>query len=72
MTKDEAEKLVGFCPVVKYMNRGEVSERNVFVARIWFGSTEWHPSDQWLIDVLDLDRDVPRTFAVKDILEVVL
>jgi predicted DNA-binding transcriptional regulator YafY len=32
-----------------------------------FGSTEWHPEEQWLLDAYDVAKDDMRTFAVKDI-----
>ena len=34
---------------------------------IRFGSTRWHTDPQWLIDVIDLDKDADRTFALRDI-----
>lgn len=32
-----------------------------------FGSTEWHPETQYLLDAYDIQKDDLRTFAVKDI-----
>jgi predicted DNA-binding transcriptional regulator YafY len=32
-----------------------------------WGSTEWHPEPQWLLDAYDVAKDDLRTFAVKDI-----
>jgi hypothetical protein len=34
-----------------------------------FHSTPWHPDNQWIIDVVDRDKDCCRTFSMKDILE---
>jgi predicted DNA-binding transcriptional regulator YafY len=54
--------------VIDYTNhRGERSLRRVEPDRHYFGSAEWHPEPQWLLDALDLDLDEYRTFAVKDI-----
>lgn len=53
---------------ILYTNyRGETAVRRVRPERIWFGSTEWHPGDQWLLDAIDLERNVSRSFAMKDI-----
>ncbi len=32
-----------------------------------WGSTEWHPEEQWLLDALDVAKDDLRTFAVANI-----
>ncbi len=53
---------------ILYANhRGETSSRIVIPHRIWFGRTEWHPEDQWLLDAYDLERQANRSFALKDI-----
>jgi predicted DNA-binding transcriptional regulator YafY len=55
---------------IRYRNwRGEVADRRIMPHSIWFGSTQWHPESQWLLDALDLDRNEVRSFAMKDILE---
>jgi hypothetical protein len=54
--------------VVNYTNyRGETQDRKIRPIRIWFGSTQWHPTEQWLMDAIDLERNVQRTFAMCDI-----
>lgn len=51
--------------VVAYRNyRGEVSIRTFWPRRVWFGSTEYHPEEQWLLDVWDVDKDAERTYAL--------
>lgn len=53
---------------VLYTNyRGETTIRRVLPKSIWFGSCEWYPSEQWLLDVIDLERSVERVFALKNI-----
>ncbi|MBP7134628.1 WYL domain-containing protein [Patescibacteria group bacterium] len=53
---------------ILYTNhRGETSTRSVVPHRIWFGQTEWHSEDQWLLDAYDLERQANRSFALKDI-----
>lgn len=53
---------------IVYTNyRGETSVRRIVPEKIWFGSTEWHPEEQWLLDAVDLEKNAPRSFALKDI-----
>jgi predicted DNA-binding transcriptional regulator YafY len=54
--------------LIDYVNyRGERSERLVEPAQIYFGSNEWHPEPQWLMDAWDHQKQAYRTFAMKDI-----
>jgi hypothetical protein len=53
---------------ILYKNyRGETAWRTVRPVRIHFGSNEWHPVPQWLMDAMDIERAVERSFAMKDI-----
>jgi predicted DNA-binding transcriptional regulator YafY len=53
---------------ILYRNyRGETAERKIVPQRLWFGATEWHPEEQWLLDAIDLDKQAPRSFALRDI-----
>ena len=55
---------------VKYKNwKGEVGIRNIIPQNIYYGNTEFHPEDQWLLDVFDVDKDAQRTYAMMDIIE---
>lgn len=55
---------------VRYKNwRGEVAVRTIVPQRIYWGSTEWHPGDQWLLEVIEVDKQVKRIFALSDIQE---
>jgi len=45
----------------------ETAIRKIVPKRIWFGKTEWHPEEQWLLDALDLEKNADRGFAMKDI-----
>lgn len=47
--------------------RGEASTRHVVPERIWFGTTDWHPDQQWFLEGFDLDRGAHRSFALTDI-----
>lgn len=47
--------------------RDETAERRIEPVRIWFGSTEWHKDPQWLLQAKDLEKNVLRDFALKDI-----
>lgn len=51
-----------------YLNyRGELAERCVIPLSVWFGSTEWHKTAQWLLRAHDLDKGTIRDFAIVDI-----
>ena len=53
---------------IRYTNyRGETSLRRILPKAIRFAATEWHPEPQWLLDAIDLDKNVERSFAMKDI-----
>lgn len=34
---------------------------------LWFGHTEWHPQDQWLLAAYDIEKRAVRDFAVASI-----
>jgi predicted DNA-binding transcriptional regulator YafY len=54
-------------PVVtfEYTNhRGQTRQRKVIPVSIRFGSAEWHPDPQWLLEAFDLDKQSMRTFAL--------
>ena len=56
---------------IVYRNwRGEVTRRVIVPRRIWFGSTEWHPREQWLMDAFDTGKGAERSFALKDFIGV--
>lgn len=51
---------------VWYTNyKGERSERHIVPIRVWFGNTEWHPKDQYMMHAFDLDKNEVRDFALK-------
>ena len=53
---------------VLYTNyRGETALRTIVPERLFFGSTEWHPEPQWLVEALDVEKGQNRTFAMKDV-----
>ena len=47
--------------------KGETAERAVEPKNIWFGSTEWHPQEQWFLKAHDLGKNEERDFALVDI-----
>jgi hypothetical protein len=50
-----------------YMNwKGVFGHRTIRVKQFYFGSTEYHPEGQWLLEGFDLDKDEGRIFAMKD------
>ena len=53
---------------ILYTNyKGETSLRVIRPEKIYFGSTEWHSSSQWLLEAYDLEKEAIRAFALKDI-----
>jgi predicted DNA-binding transcriptional regulator YafY len=55
---------------ILYTNyRGEKGHREILPEKIWFGSTQWHKEEQWLLDALDVKKGELRNFAMKDIHE---
>lgn len=53
---------------IVYKNwRGETAKRHILPIRIWFGHTEWHKEDQWMLTAIDIDKKVERDFALKDV-----
>lgn len=64
MEEDDTSKVV----TIIYTNwRGETSQRRILSIKLWFGKTEWHPREQWLLKAQDVDKNVERDFALKDI-----
>ncbi len=63
MTMNRAVKVI-------YTNwRGETAERSIIPVSISWGTTEWHPQEQWLLKVWDIERQAYRDYALKDIKE---
>ena len=53
---------------INYTNwRGETANRTIVPIEVWFGSTEWHTEEQWLLKALDIAKNTERDFALKDI-----
>ena len=53
---------------ILYTNyRDETKVRTIIPIKLWFGSTDWHPEGQWLLDAFDIDKYANRSFAMKDI-----
>ena len=54
--------------MIDYTNHAGVrAMREIVPHALRFGSTEWHPEPQWLLDAHDVAKDDVRTFAMKDI-----
>jgi predicted DNA-binding transcriptional regulator YafY len=56
-----------FVEILYTNHRGEASWRKILPHRLHFGSTEYHPGPQWLLDAYDVGKEADRTFALKDI-----
>lgn len=59
------EKKIATIVYTNYMGRTTV--RKIFPKKIYFGHTDWHLEDQWLLVAYDIAKAADRTFAVKDI-----
>lgn len=54
--------------VIDYTNwKGERRERSVIPVRMYWGQTEHHPRNQWLMEAWDVAKEAVRTFAMADI-----
>lgn len=53
---------------ILYQNyRGEISYRDILPGKIWFGATNWHKEEQWLLEAHDIEKGALRNFAIKDV-----
>lgn len=54
--------------LIDYTNwRGERALRKILPFGLVFGSNQFHPEPQWLVQALDLKKGENRSFALKDI-----
>lgn len=54
--------------IINYTNwKGVTGFRRIIPKKIFFGSTEWHKEEQWLLEAYDVDKNADRSFAIKDI-----
>ena len=54
--------------VIDYTNwKGKRREREIIPHYVGFGKTEFHPETQWLLYALDVEDDMEKAFAIKDI-----
>lgn len=59
-----------FIVSIDYTNwRGQRRWRQVIPFCVTFDSNEWHPSQQWLLEALDVETNEMRTFAMQHIHE---
>lgn len=50
---------------VRYTNwRGETRVRQIVPLKVHFGSTNWHPKPQWLLNALDPEDGTVKDFAL--------
>lgn len=55
--------------IFEYKNwKGETSMRTVIPSEIWYGHTDYHTNDQWMLKAWDVDKEDTRDFVVKDII----
>lgn len=52
---------------VWYTNyRGETALREIRPINVWYGKTEHHPEDQFILSAYDYGKEAVRDFALKD------
>ena len=57
----------GLAHIVDYTNwRGETARRVIRPIHMWWGKTEWHPDEQWMLTAWDCEKDAVRDFAWQD------
>ena len=71
MIKAASSLTVEFRPgqVIRFEYRnwqGVVATRTARVVSLSYGSTEWHPSPQWVLRAIDLEKKAMRLFALSD------
>lgn len=49
--------------------KGHSSYRTVAQPSIYYGSTEYHKKEQWLLKAYDCDKEDIRVFALEDCLD---
>lgn len=55
------------CHIVEYTNwRGETARRVIIPISMWWGKTEWHPQEQWMLTAWDVEKEATRDFAWQD------
>lgn len=53
---------------IHYTNhRGETRIRIICPMKIWHGVSPYHEGAQWFLDAFDIDNQVVRSFAMRDI-----
>ncbi len=53
---------------IDYTNyRGERGSRTIIPRKLYIGSNEWHPDEQWLMTAEDVEKGADRFFAMNDI-----
>ena len=62
--------IIGKPVKILYTNwKGKTGYRNIIPKKIEFKSTDWHKEKQWILDSYDLDKELDRGFALKDIIK---
>lgn len=50
-------------------HRGERATRRLITRRLYFGTSEYHPGEQWLLEAWDCEKHAIRTFALNNFLD---
>jgi predicted DNA-binding transcriptional regulator YafY len=57
----------GAAHIVEYTNwRGETAIRTIRPISMWWGKTDWHPEEQWMLTAYDCEKGAVRDFAWQD------
>lgn len=57
--------------VVLYKNwKGKTDKRVIIPIKSYWGHTEFHTEDQFLLECYDVEKEANRTYAMKDIIKI--
>ena len=69
MTDEDFQAYSGAYPSIHVLyrnHRGEVATREILPIKVYWGSTEYHPENQWLLECFDVEKEARRDFALAD------
>ncbi len=46
---------------------GDLAKCRILPIRIFFGKTPWHDHEQWILEAHDIETELDRAFALKEI-----
>lgn len=50
--------------------KGINSSRRAELHNLFYGQTEFHPKEQWLVEAVDIDKGETRVFSLEDMTDI--